>query len=112
MLHFQMVNTRLLTLLLWFNYCSILDSGSVDSDSVVSIICDYRKEIVDNTHVSHRVRNAIRRLPYHSRRNSIDNERKWQQVIIVGNGELIVDQVAEWLRRWTANPLGFPRVSS
>uniref|UniRef100_A0A1I7YKL2 Uncharacterized protein n=1 Tax=Steinernema glaseri TaxID=37863 RepID=A0A1I7YKL2_9BILA len=22
------------------------------------------------------------------------------------------DQVAEWLRRWTANPLGFPRVSS
>ncbi|VDM46965.1 unnamed protein product [Toxocara canis] len=22
------------------------------------------------------------------------------------------DQVAEWLRGWTANPLGFPRVSS
>ena len=22
------------------------------------------------------------------------------------------DEVAEWLRRWTANPLGFPRVSS
>ena len=22
------------------------------------------------------------------------------------------DQVAEWLRRWTANPMGFPRVSS
>ena len=22
------------------------------------------------------------------------------------------DQMAEWLRRWTANPLGFPRVSS
>ena len=22
------------------------------------------------------------------------------------------DEVAEWLRRWTANPLGFPRVGS
>ena len=24
----------------------------------------------------------------------------------------IRDEVAEWLRRWTANPLGFPRVGS
>ena len=24
----------------------------------------------------------------------------------------ISDEVAEWLRRWTANPLGFPRVGS
>ena len=36
----------------------------------------------------------------------------------IGKRNLIIgqvflsDEVAEWLRRWTANPLGFPRVGS
>ncbi|KAM3719098.1 Ig-like and fibronectin type-III domain-containing protein [Dirofilaria immitis] len=56
---------RPLTLFLWFSYCITLYSGSA----------------MDNDHVTLRVRDAIRRLPYHSKNNSNNSKRKWQHLI-------------------------------
>uniref|UniRef100_A0A1I7YKA2 Uncharacterized protein n=1 Tax=Steinernema glaseri TaxID=37863 RepID=A0A1I7YKA2_9BILA len=52
------------------------------------------------------------------RRRSYDERNGGVQLTVVGTVITSItlpwhrDQVAEWLRRWTANPLGFPRVSS
>ncbi|MCP9261997.1 hypothetical protein DINM_005299 [Dirofilaria immitis] len=66
---------RPLTLFLWFSYCITLYSGSA----------------MDNDHVTLRVRDAIRRLPYHSKNNSNNIKRKWQHLIRyeIGDGLLI-----------------------
>uniref|UniRef100_A0A0R3RH27 DB domain-containing protein n=1 Tax=Elaeophora elaphi TaxID=1147741 RepID=A0A0R3RH27_9BILA len=57
-----------------------------------------------------RVRTGIRKL--HPSRSDTNDKIRRQQGITHETGTWAVDQVAEWLRRWTANPLGFPRVSS
>ena len=38
------------------------------------------------------------------------NISRWKDIDILG--DFFHDEVAEWLRRWTANPLGSPRVGS
>ena len=38
------------------------------------------------------------------------NISRWKDINILG--DFFHDEVAEWLRRWTANPLGSPRVGS
>ena len=45
----------------------------------------------------------------------IENDRRKCEAyksILLGKVGFYQDRVAEWLRRWTANPLGFPRVDS
>ncbi|KAK6104318.1 DB module family protein [Brugia pahangi] len=60
---------------------------------------------MDNTHITLRVRNGIKKLPYSSKNNA-DDKRNWQ--LITNEFGKSVGQLAEWLRRWTANLLSFP----
>uniref|UniRef100_A0A915PTI3 Domain of unknown function DB domain-containing protein n=1 Tax=Setaria digitata TaxID=48799 RepID=A0A915PTI3_9BILA len=78
---------------LWIGYCIIL-CAAPEMDDIRGTL---------------RVRNGIRKLPHPFRNITNDEKARWQ---LIKNeiGRSAVDQVAEWLRRWTANPLGFPRV--
>lgn len=86
----------LITLFLWTSYCVLRCIGLA----------------MDNTHITLRVRNGIKKLPYSSKNNA-DDKRNWQ--LITNEFGKFVGQLAEWLRRWTANLLSSPtwvRVSS
>ena len=49
-----------------------------------------------------------RAMPSKARPLGLGNEKRKQTDIYLGNQ----DEVAEWLRRWTANPMGIARVGS